>query len=89
MDELAICTLFDFRPDDKGEDLVTHSPALRRSRQPLLSKLLQGGMPFEFGITTPVVYLRHMFDLCGFFLSNDSMIPAFNRPKRVANIVRH
>jgi hypothetical protein len=68
---------FDFRTDAGGKDPDTFSPTLRRYHKLLWSKPLPGGKLFLLDDITPGVYLHHRSDLSEFFLSSDSVIPAF------------
>lgn len=83
-----IDTTFDFRMDTpSGRDPDAWSPTLRRYHRLLWTKPLPSGEVFELLDTCPRPYLYHKSGLGEFWLSSDSVIPAFTRERRISHIV--
>ncbi len=79
---------FDFRTDTPpGEDPDALSPTLRKYHKILWSKPLPCGVIFALADTKPDVYLHHMSDIGKFHLASDTVIPCFEREKKIAHII--
>lgn len=80
---MQIDITFDFQSDTPvGKDPDSHSPTLRYYHQFLWSKPLPSGADFTLDASgTP--YLHHKSALGEFFLASDTVIPSFQKARRV------
>jgi hypothetical protein len=79
---------FDFRSDTPpGKDPDSRSPTLRSYHRLLWSKELPGGGLFDLSETTPRAYLYHKSTLGEFILASDTVVPAFEKLRRLADVV--